>query len=82
MGRGDEGILSITPPECPTLSDSDERDMLLHGFVERQARLTPTKVALEFTTSLEAGEGNTAAWTYAQLDAEANRIARDRKSVV
>lgn len=76
VGRGDEGILSITPPECPTLSDSDERDMLLHGFVERQARLTPTKVALEFTTSLEAGEGNTAAWTYAQLDAEANRIAR------
>ncbi|KFZ21106.1 hypothetical protein V502_02950 [Pseudogymnoascus sp. VKM F-4520 (FW-2644)] len=75
VGMGDEEILSITPPEKPTLSDSDEEDMLLHGFVERQARLTPEKVALEFTTSLEAG-ANTAAWTYAQLDAEANRIAR------
>ncbi|OBT68717.1 Nonribosomal Peptide Synthase (NRPS) [Pseudogymnoascus sp. 23342-1-I1] len=75
VGRGDEKILSITPPENPTLSDSEDVDMLLHGFVERQARLTPDKVALEFTTSLEAG-ANTAAWTYAQLDAEANRIAR------
>ncbi|KAL5352222.1 hypothetical protein ACLOAV_002169 [Pseudogymnoascus australis] len=74
VGRGDEKILSITPPERPTLSDSDEKDMLLHGLVERQARLTPSKVALEFTTTLEAG-ANTAAWTYAQLDAEANRIA-------
>ncbi|KFY72517.1 hypothetical protein V499_07348 [Pseudogymnoascus sp. VKM F-103] len=71
----DEKILSITPPEHSTLSDSDEGDMLLHGFVERQARLTPNKVALEFTTSLEAGEDNTAAWTYDQLDKEANRIA-------
>ncbi|OBT43519.1 Nonribosomal Peptide Synthase (NRPS) [Pseudogymnoascus sp. WSF 3629] len=76
VGGLDEKILSITPPEHPTLSDSEEGDMLLHGFVERQARLTPEKVALEFTTSLEAGEGNTAAWTYAQLDKEANRIAR------
>lgn len=74
-GLGDENILSITPPEKPTLSDSDEGDMLLHGFVERQARLTPKKVALEFTTSLDSG-ASTAAWTYAQLDAEANRIAR------
>ncbi|OBT77524.1 Nonribosomal Peptide Synthase (NRPS) [Pseudogymnoascus sp. 05NY08] len=72
----DEKILSISPPEHPTLSDSEEGDMLLHEFVERQARLTPEKMALEFTTSLEAGEGNTAAWTYAQLDKEANRIAR------
>ncbi|KFY27582.1 hypothetical protein V493_03408, partial [Pseudogymnoascus sp. VKM F-4281 (FW-2241)] len=75
-GGLDEKILSITPPEFPTLSDSEETDMLLHGFVERQALLTPDKVALEFTTSLDVGEGNTAAWTYSQLDAEANRIAR------
>ncbi|ELR06992.1 hypothetical protein GMDG_02314 [Pseudogymnoascus destructans 20631-21] len=75
-GGLDENILSIAPPEHPTLSDSEEGDMLLHGFVERQARLTPEKIALEFTTSLGAGEGNTAAWTYAQLDKEANRIAR------
>ncbi|KFY08051.1 hypothetical protein V491_08477, partial [Pseudogymnoascus sp. VKM F-3775] len=70
VGLGDMEILSITPPEKPTLSDSEEGDMLLHGFVERQARLTPEKVALEFTTSLEAGAK---AWTYAQLDGEANR---------
>ncbi|KFY15223.1 hypothetical protein V492_02161 [Pseudogymnoascus sp. VKM F-4246] len=72
---GGEEILSITPPAQPTLSDSEDKAMLLHGFVERQARLTPEKAALEFTTSLESG-ADTKAWTYAQLDVEANRIAR------
>jgi len=68
----DSELLSITPPEYPTLSSPY---MLLHDFVLRQAQLTPAKTALEFTSSLEPGNIKTASWTYAQLDAEANKIA-------
>lgn len=68
----DSNLLSITPPEYPTLSSPN---MLLHDFVSRQAQLTPNKTALEFTTSLEPGNVKTESWTYAQFQGEVNKIA-------
>ncbi|KAF4634118.1 hypothetical protein G7Y89_g3992 [Cudoniella acicularis] len=66
-------LLSITPVkefELPTTIN------LLHGFVERGAKLWPNKKALEFATCLGPGKLNCRSWTYEQLDGEANRIAQ------
>ncbi len=66
-----KNILSITPPEHPTLGNDE--DLLLHDFVSASATKNPVKTALEFTTCLEPL--NTRKWSYRQLEEEANRIA-------
>jgi amino acid adenylation domain-containing protein len=66
----DSKLLSVTPPEHPELPAPVA---LLHEFVSAQAAKTPHKIALEFTTSLEPMMRES--WTYAQLEAEANKIA-------
>lgn len=48
---------------------------LLHQFVERQAALTPSAIALEFAHSIEEESVESFKWTYDQLNQEANRIA-------
>ncbi|KAI9840539.1 MAG: NRPS [Sclerophora amabilis] len=65
-------ILSITPPKEPEIPSNIS---LLHEFVEMRARTQPTKIALEFATSLQENAVIKRQWTFAELDAEGNRIA-------
>jgi amino acid adenylation domain-containing protein len=67
------GLLSITPAQEPVLPDSIT---LLHQYVERGAELWPNKPALEFATCLEKNNFESQKWTYEQLDAEANKVAK------
>lgn len=68
----DSLLYSITPAKEPVLPS---RVRLLHEFVEMTAAEYPDRTALEFATSLSNGKYNSQRWTYAQLDAEGNRIA-------
>ncbi|PQE28760.1 hypothetical protein CJF32_00003978 [Rutstroemia sp. NJR-2017a WRK4] len=65
-------LLSITPAQEPVLPDSIT---LLHEYVERGAKLWPSKPALEFATCLEKNKFESQKWTYEQLNAEANKVA-------
>ncbi|KAJ9649489.1 hypothetical protein H2199_000264 [Coniosporium tulheliwenetii] len=70
--RSNPALTSVTPAKSPQLT-SDVK--LLHEFVEQGARVNPQKIAFEFATSLDNGRVISRCWTYAQLDAEGNKIA-------
>ena len=65
-------LLSHTPPKEELISCDVE---LVHEFVERQAQLTPNKVALEFVSALTEQGATKESWTYSKLNNEATRIA-------
>ncbi|KAK9351537.1 hypothetical protein V1523DRAFT_427948 [Lipomyces doorenjongii] len=65
-------VLSIIPPK---LDEFPSDVQLLHEFVERQSRLTPEAIALEFATVIEEGQVDIERWSYAELDRQANKIA-------
>ncbi|KAF2205603.1 nonribosomal peptide synthetase-like protein 2 [Delitschia confertaspora ATCC 74209] len=65
-------LYSITPAKEPTLPSEAT---LLHHFVEISAQMYPTRIALEFATSIHHGKYSSKWLNYEQLDAEANRIA-------
>ncbi|OAL43668.1 hypothetical protein IQ07DRAFT_291854 [Pyrenochaeta sp. DS3sAY3a] len=65
-------IYSITPAKESALpSDAN----LLHEFVEITAREFPDRDAFEFVSAWNNGSLQSKKWTYADLDAEGNRIA-------
>lgn len=70
-------LLSITPPKEREIATDVS---LLHEFVERSARKHPDKIAFEFATNIEDGKVISRCWTYAELDAEGNKIANLLKS--
>ncbi|KAH7139354.1 hypothetical protein B0J11DRAFT_423738 [Dendryphion nanum] len=65
-------LLSVTPPKEPILPSNIS---LLHEFVEDSACKYPDSIAFEFATSIQALGYTSSAWTYAELDAEGNKIA-------
>ncbi|KAK9388567.1 hypothetical protein V1515DRAFT_533159 [Lipomyces mesembrius] len=65
-------VLSIIPPKLDEIP-SDVK--FLHEFVERQSRLTPEAIALEFATVIEEDRVDIERWSYAELDRQANKIA-------
>ncbi|KAK9246689.1 hypothetical protein V1506DRAFT_513191 [Lipomyces tetrasporus] len=65
-------MLSIMPPRLDQIP-SDVK--LLHEFVERQARLTPEDIALEFATVIEEGRVEMNRWSYIELNRQANKVA-------
>ncbi|KAI4959789.1 NRPS [Alternaria arbusti] len=67
-----EQLYSITPAKDPELP-SDVR--LLHELVESTATKYPRRVAFEFVSANDQGSRTIEQWTYAELDAEGNRIA-------
>ncbi|ORY07062.1 amino acid adenylation [Basidiobolus meristosporus CBS 931.73] len=58
-------------------SDDKASRLLMHSFVERYAKETPEKFALEFATSIDSSNGTaeTIKLTYDVLNQEANKIA-------
>ncbi len=64
-------LLSITPPKQPMLQ-SDVH--LLHEFVEHYATKTPSRVALEFVTSLNR-DNIKSQWTFAEINNASNIVA-------
>ncbi|KAF1921200.1 hypothetical protein BDU57DRAFT_40928 [Ampelomyces quisqualis] len=67
-----ESLYSITPAKEATLSSEAH---LLHDFFELTANKSPQRIALEFAHSIRAGTYSATSWTYAELNAEGNRIA-------
>jgi non-ribosomal peptide synthetase component F/aryl carrier-like protein len=65
-------LLSITPAKENALPNTVA---LLHQFVERGSLQWPNKTAFEFATRLEHDRLESRAWTYQQLNQEANRVA-------
>ncbi|KAK9324491.1 hypothetical protein V1517DRAFT_255890 [Lipomyces orientalis] len=65
-------LLSIMPPRLDQIP-SDVK--LLHEFVERQARLTPEAIALEFATVIEEDRVEISRWSYVELNRQANKVA-------
>jgi non-ribosomal peptide synthetase component F len=65
-------LLSITPAKVEEIPGDVA---LLHEFVERHKQLCPDKVAFEFITAIDGDKVTKQTWTYAQLDAEGNKIA-------
>lgn len=63
-------LFSITPAVEPVLNTNIN---LLHELVERQAKLTPNGIALEFVSKISPFTNQT--WTYAELNAQGNRVA-------
>ncbi|KAF2644626.1 nonribosomal peptide synthetase-like protein 2 [Massarina eburnea CBS 473.64] len=68
----DPQLYSITPAKEANLP-SETR--LLHEMVEATASKLPSRIALEFAISLRNGSYESRKWTYAELDAEGNRVA-------
>ncbi|KAJ4305127.1 hypothetical protein N0V90_000657 [Kalmusia sp. IMI 367209] len=68
----DPEIYSITPANTPIIPSEAK---LLHEFVELATATYPTRIALEFASSLRHDDYASQRWTYAQLDNEGNRIA-------
>jgi amino acid adenylation domain-containing protein len=68
-----EQLYSITPAKVFELP-SDAR--LLHELVEHTAIEYPNRIAFEFVSVNDEGQRAVEQWTYAELDAEGNRIAR------
>lgn len=64
-------LLSKLPPKFKELP-SDVSSV--HGFVETSAKLYPHKIALEFTSNLDAAFQRQQ-WTYAELDVKGNKYA-------
>ncbi|KAF7682086.1 nonribosomal peptide synthetase 2 [Alternaria burnsii] len=67
-----EQLYSITPAQEPELPSNAR---LLHELVEHTAMEYPKRIAFEFVTANDKGERTVEQWTYAELDAEGNRIA-------
>lgn len=68
----DSNLYSITPAKESKLPSEAH---LLHELVERTAAKFPSRIALEFAHSIHNGRFSVRRWTYAELDAEGNRIA-------
>ncbi len=68
-----ESMLSVVPANEARIPT---RISYLHKFVETTARSKPNGIALEFVTSLEGTTAAKQTWTYSELDAHGNRIAR------
>lgn len=68
----DSRLYSITPAKESNLPSEVQ---LLHEFVEVTATQHPNRIALEFAHSIADGTYSGKSWTYAELDAEGNRIA-------
>ncbi|KAI8936771.1 hypothetical protein NX059_006018 [Plenodomus lindquistii] len=65
-------LYSVTPAKEPILPSEVQ---LLHELVEQTAKERPYRVALEFAHSIQDGKCSLQRWSYAELDAEGNRIA-------
>ncbi len=72
MATFNPAVYSITPAKEPVLPSEVK---LLHELVEVTANQHPQRIAFEFVDAIENGKCNTKKWTYAELDAEGNRIA-------
>ncbi|KAF1999998.1 hypothetical protein P154DRAFT_522786, partial [Amniculicola lignicola CBS 123094] len=68
----DPKLYSISPPKDATIQGEAK---LLHEFVEITAAHVPDRIAFEFATSIGEDEYSSKSWTYAELNAEGNRIA-------
>lgn len=68
----DPSLYSITPARELYLHSEAK---LLHELVEITAAQHPQRVALDFAYAIDDGGYSGEAWTYAELDAEGNRIA-------
>lgn len=66
------GILSVTPAKERNLPSSIN---LLHDFVNKHARVSPQRVALEFAVDLGSTKATKDEWTYAELLLQGNRVA-------
>lgn len=66
-------IISIVPPKDPEIPTNVRT---LHEFVEVATKQHPDRIALEYVTAVQDSEVTSQRWTYAQLDAEGNRVAR------
>lgn len=65
-------MFSVLPPQQPELPSPVQ---LLHQFVELQARNRPEKSALQFVDGFNGVAPICRSWTYAELDANGNRVA-------
>ncbi|ERS96221.1 hypothetical protein HMPREF1624_07130 [Sporothrix schenckii ATCC 58251] len=68
-------LYSVLPPTVRELQ-SDVK--LLHEFVERQAELRPTKVALQFVTAFDESRGGVPVskeWSFDDLNTRGNQVA-------
>ncbi|KAL1800615.1 hypothetical protein ACET3X_000957 [Alternaria dauci] len=68
-----ERLYSITPAKEPELPSNAR---LLHELVEHTAMKYPERIAFEFVSANDKGQRTVEQWTYAELNAEGNRIAR------
>jgi amino acid adenylation domain-containing protein len=73
FSRIQKDLLAITPAKEIAIKSSVS---LLHEFVENQAISIPDTVALEFATSLHNENVNIKRWTYHELNAEGNIVAK------
>jgi len=65
-------VFSVLPPQ---LSELPSPVRLLHQFVELQARNSPRNTALQFIDGFAGTAPICRSWTYAELDANGNRVA-------
>jgi amino acid adenylation domain-containing protein len=68
-----ESLYSITPAKEAELPSGAK---LLHELVEHTAANYPHRTALEFVFNKQDGSRSVKRWTYAELNAEGNRIAQ------
>lgn len=66
-------LISVTPAKEELIPSPV---MLLHEYVEKTARESPEKVALEFASSVLPDEIKKESWTYRELDQTGNKVAR------
>jgi amino acid adenylation domain-containing protein len=71
--RCTEQLYSITPAKESELPSNAK---LLHELVEHTAIEYPKRIAFEFVSVNDKGQRVVEKWTYAELDAEGNRVAR------
>nr|QEE83320.1 polyketide synthase 40703 [Alternaria oxytropis] len=71
--RYTEQLYSITPANESKLPSNAR---LLHELVEHTAIQYPNRIAFEFVSTDDKGQRTVEQWTYAELDAEGNKIAR------
>ncbi|KAJ9615572.1 hypothetical protein H2200_001647 [Cladophialophora chaetospira] len=66
-------VLSVVPAKQERIPT---KISYLHEFVEATAKNEPNSIALEFVTRLKGTTAAKQTWTYSELDANGNRIAR------
>ena len=66
-------LLSISNQDCQEASDLNVKASFLHTSFEDFAQREPSRIALEFRHDI--GSNNITFWTYAELDARANKLA-------